>query len=82
MSWAAHNVEAYDEILKTGACSMLRKQLEGHGFEDMDGDTINAFVEVIYESHPVIWDELLKLSTREVVDAEADYFASIADTHE
>ena len=50
MSWASHNPEAYDEILKAGIANKLEKEAAENGFEDLDRDTITALVESIYQA--------------------------------
>jgi hypothetical protein len=80
MSWAAHNVEAYDEILKKGIVTRLLKELNVNGFVAVDDDTINMLVESLQQakdSKP--YNALLDWSPKEVSDSEADYFASMAD---
>lgn len=81
MSWAAHNPEAYDEILKQGVVRKLKKE-----FENTDRDTLAAIVESVFESTDnygtQVRDKLIDWSQREIMEAEADHWASIADSRE
>ena len=81
MSWAAHNPEAYDEILKSGVVTKLRKELADNGFCFEDAfDFLPAVVEVIFQakdSKP--FDALVTWAQHEVVNAEADYFVNLVD---
>jgi len=77
MSWAADNPEAYDEIMKSGIVSKIKKELDSNGFEGMDEDTVSAVVEVLSQSK--VYSALVSWAQRETSDAEADYWASIAD---
>jgi len=83
MSWATHNVEAYEEIEKTGVINKIYKELKDNGFEDMDSDTVIAVVESLSQAKDrKPYYALLWWSNKEVSDAEADHFASIADARE
>ena len=82
MSWAAHNPEAYDEILKSGIVNKLRKELADNGFNfEDDFDFLPAVVEVMFQE-PKISAALLSWALREVTDAEADHWATLANYKE
>ena len=82
MSWAAHNPEAYDEILKAGIAEKISKELAENGFDfEDDCDFLLAIVESLSQAKDTkVYDELVKWSQHEIADAEADYWASIADS--
>jgi hypothetical protein len=86
MSWAARNPEQYDEILKQAVVSKLKKELDANGFENMDRDTLAATVESIFESTEnygtQVRDKLIDWSQREIMEAEAEHWANIADSRE
>jgi len=81
MSWAAHNPEAYNEILKAGVKDRITKELRDTGFDGLDPSTVDAVVESLQQakdSKP--FDALISWSQHEVSNAEADHFADIADS--
>jgi ribosomal protein L17 len=87
MSWAAHNPEAYDEILKKAVVHKLTKELTANGFtENIDADTVTTIVESIFESTENygthVRDKLIDWAQREIIEAERDHFARIADSRE
>ncbi len=80
MSWAAHNPEKYDEIVLAGVLAFLRKRRTPARFTLTDEDELYALEEL--SQAPAlrrVWDLLVDLSFREIVDCEADYWASRVD---
>jgi len=82
MSWASHNPEAYDDILTDGIKDRIAKALRDSGFDGLDPSTVDAVVEAIYQedSDSKVFNALVDWSQHEIVNAEADYFGSIADS--
>ena len=85
MSWAAHNPEAYEAIVKDGIVNRLRQELVENGF-DPDGNaifTLAALVESLAEAKDTrVYNALVDWSTREISEAEADHWATLADSRE
>ena len=50
MSWASHNVEAYDDILHEAIVARIQAELTANGFDGMCTDTITAIVESISQA--------------------------------
>ena len=50
MSWASHNVEAYDDILHKAIVARIQAELTANGFDGMCTDTITAIVESISQA--------------------------------
>ena len=83
MSWASHNPEAYDEILKAGIVTKLCKELAGNGFdlENSELFAITALVESLAEAKDTrVYKALLDFAQHEIVDAEADHWATLGDS--
>lgn len=78
MSWAAHNPEIYDKILKSGVVRKLTKELTDYGFKGRDRDTLVAIVDVMAEDSKV-YDALIWWSRQEGTEAEREYFAGLVD---
>ena len=81
MSWAADNPEAYDEIERVGVSTRIEQLLREEGFNVFDHDTVCAVVETLQRnaSGPTInnvWGQLTAWAVKDVVEAEADHFAS------
>ena len=86
MSWAADNPEAYDEIERKGVAARIESEMQAEGFilEPHDYDTIRAIVETLQRnaSGPTmnnVWSQLTNWAEKDVVEAEADHFASQGD---
>ena len=71
MSWAANNVEAYDECERNAVVDLLAKSLVSNGFYMYDEMSLNAFVEVLQSDFPKIFQ--LLASGSDVSAAIADY---------
>ena len=83
MSWASHNVEAYDDILHKAIVARIQAELTANGFDGMCTDTITAIVESISQatdSKP--YNALLDWSTKQVSECERDHFADMVDSAE
>ena len=85
MSWAAHNPEAYEAIVKDGIVNRLEQELVENGF-DPDGNaifTLAALVESLAEAKDTrVYKALLDFAQHEIVDAEADHWATLGDSRE
>jgi hypothetical protein len=86
MSWAAHNPEAYEEILKQAVVHKLTRELNANGFDTkyiLDSDTTKAIVESIFESTDnygaQVRDRLISWAQHEIIEAERDHFGEIAE---
>ena len=82
MSWAAHNPEAYDAILKAGIVTKLEKEIVANGFdlEDVSSFTLEALVESLAEAKDRrVYSALLDWSTKEISEAERDHWATLVD---
>lgn len=79
MSWAAHNPEAYDEIIRKGIDNYLCRTITEQGFEFLDLQPIMALVEAIQEIPALrrVYNELLDLASRDIISAEQDYFSRL-----
>jgi hypothetical protein len=84
MSWAADNPEAYDEILKAGIVRRLEKDLTDNGFDfDDSNELLSAVVESLAQAKDTrVYEALMHWSQAEISDAEADHWASLADSRE
>ncbi|MGA2160496.1 MAG: hypothetical protein ABSG90_14940 [Dehalococcoidia bacterium] len=83
MSWASHNVEAYDDILHKAIVARIQAELTDNGFNGMCTDTITAIVESISQatdSKP--YNALLDWSTKHISECERDHFDDMADSTE
>jgi len=83
MSWASHNVEAYDDILHKAIVARIQAELTDNGFNGMCTDTITAIVESISQatdSKP--YNALLDWSTKHISECEWDHFDDMADSTE
>ena len=83
MSWARHNSEKYDEIIRKGMLHYLDQLLMRGGF-DTPGQWIEgyeALLEVIqYEpSTRSLYDALMQLASQDILDSEADYYGGLID---
>jgi hypothetical protein len=81
MSWAAHNPEKYDEILRAGVVDKIEAAMRDEGFE-FDYDTVCMVVETLQNqaSGPTThnpWDQLVSWASKQVAAAEGDYFSSL-----
>ena len=80
MSWAADNVEAYDEILHRAIIARIQTELTANGFDSMCKDTITAVVESIADCTDTgPYDALLAWSQKQISECERDYFADMVD---
>ena len=84
MSWAAHNPEAYEAIVKDGIVNRLRQELAENGFDfDDDFDFLPAVVESLAQAKDRrVYNALVDWSTREISEAEADHWATLGDSRE
>ena len=83
MSWASHNVEAYDDILHKAIVARIQAELADNGFDGMCTNTITAIVESISQatdSNP--YNALLDWSTKHISECERDHFDDMADSTE
>jgi len=82
MSWASHNPELYDEMIRRGIASYLSHSLHRNGFEtDADDDVLVALAEMFQEdSHfSKVYDALMTLANAQICQAEQNHFARLAD---
>ena len=82
MSWAANDVEGWDEVERNAVTNKLCKSLALCGFYGMDTETIDAVVWAIQSEasmgdpcgvHNSAWDKLVEWAKAEMPDAEANY---------
>jgi hypothetical protein len=83
MSFASHNPEKYDEIIRQGLLNYLDKRLFKNGF-DVPGDWLEGLKALIetMEVDPQLkglYNELHRLATVDIMKAEQDYFGGLAD---
>ena len=83
MSWAAHNPELYDDLIRKGILHWVDNLMDKAGFE-VPGEWregYEALVEVLQIEPSVhhIYEELLHLASKDIVHAEQDYFGGLID---
>lgn len=81
MSWAAHNPEAYDEIVRKGILEYIDKQMSDSGFS-VPGEWLEgyeALIEVLQYDPKLrsIYDAFMHLGNKHIMDAEQSYFSSL-----
>ena len=81
MGWAAHNPEKYDEIIRKGILHLIDREMDKAGFQ-VPGEWhegYEALVEVLQIAPHCrsIYDEFLHLASKDIVDAEQDYFSGL-----
>lgn len=79
MSWASHNPELYDEIVRKGLARLLDRSMatEG-GFEGetlLTEDQLAAVIETIELCWPKAYEVLRDCGSSAICDAEADFFS-------
>lgn len=88
MSWAAHDVEGYEQCERVAVAAKLRSALAENGFDNLDSDTIDAVVETLQQEaskgeplgvHNSAWDKLVDWSGNLLGQAEADYLMREAE---
>lgn len=84
MSWASHNPEKYDEIVRKGLADYLFNEVTHAGFE-APGDWWEAYLalaEVIQESPELrsIYHDLLHVGVKAISHQEAEYFSGLVDS--
>ena len=84
MSWASHNPELYDEMIRKGIQRYLEDALYRNGFtfpQNGDDDEMTALVEMFQEDphFSKIYDNLMTLANAQICDAETNHFAGLAD---
>ena len=81
MSWAAHNPEKYDEIIRKGILRYIDHTMDEYGFA-VPGDWIEgytALVEVLQQDTHMrsVYDAFMHLASKEIIYAEQDYFSRL-----
>lgn len=82
MSWASHNPEKYDELVREGILYYIDSRLSHNGF-DLPGNWLEgckAFVETCQTDPQLksVYCELQRLANVEILNAQQDYFGSIS----
>lgn len=79
MSWAAHDPEKYDEIIRKGINRYLDKVLEKHSILHAHeySDAYEVLVEIIQADSTLksLYDDLRTRAHKQIEDAEQDYFS-------
>ena len=83
MSWAAHNPEKYDALIRKGIVDYLDQLIAKAGFE-VPGEWLQgyeALVEVLQTEPSVhcIYDIFLQRASTQILNAEADMYGSLID---
>lgn len=78
MSFGSDNPELYGEICKQGIVNKLRSELSKNGYDDIDEPTLEAIVEIIYES-PKAFNVFSGWANDEICAAEGDYWGGKID---
>lgn len=78
MSWASHNPEKYDEIVRNGLTRLLDRSMAEQGFDKdvlLTEDQLNAVLETIELCWPKAYEEIRSAGCTDICDSEADYFS-------
>ena len=83
MSFVSDNPERYDDIIRKGILNFIEKRMASNGFE-VPGEWregYEAFVETL-QADPTLhklYDTMMDMSTKEILNAEQDYFGRLFD---
>jgi hypothetical protein len=78
MSWASHNPEKYDEIVRNGLTRLFDRSMGEMGFEKetlLTEDQLMAVIETLENCFPEAFVELRDKAHSDICDAEANYFS-------
>ena len=83
MSYAAHNPELYDKLVRKGILSWLNGLIDKAGFEGPHEweEGYEALIEVLQQEPQVrdIYEAMLHHASRDITRAEQDYFSGLID---
>ncbi len=81
MSWAAHNPEKYEEIVRNGVVIFILSRIPELG--DLEETLDYLLEEMSFEPSDdagyAIYQQLINLSTKQITTSEADYFGGLVD---
>ena len=83
MSYAAHNPELYDELVRKGILHWLGEFMDKAGFVEPQewSEGYEALIEVLQQEPQVrdIYEAMLHHASRDITRAEQDYFSGLID---